>query len=316
VLAVFILLADIGFRFALRRGWNILPRSSFPEIANLEDAQQRVLLLGDSVMSWFAADDNDRTNLARAISSLSPAPVADKSSGGYGIEIASAQIQGLRLLNIRPRAVVVEVNLRHYSPAWELSPRLQKPLITKAFESGWLLPVRAAAVFKCRFGVLSDRAYLATRLKVAGRDLGPLAEYDRLPLWSSPGRIPPAELGHRTSLARYASDIEDGSSLSRLRTAVQVVKMARIPAVFFLTPINIDYLRARLAPAEMACVEKNLTLLRQTIAQAGIFWVDLSHSLPSEEFDHPPLVPNEHLRARGRKFVADRVGKLLIEALQ
>jgi hypothetical protein len=314
-LTLVIAVANEGVRTAVVRRMQIVSDLSAPEIDGLIEARGRVLLLGDSVMGAVSVDDQDKTTLASAIIGASSVPVVDESRGGCGIEMESAEVIGLRTFGLRPRAVILEVNPRHFSPGWELDPYLQQPEVVWTLETGWILPVRAAAVFKYRFGVLSDRQFLATKVRIAGHELGRIGGLDLLPDWFPPNRVGPAELARTSSLVRYATDIERSRSLRTLRSAVATLRKLRIPAVVFVTPIDVDSVHARLDPREFACVERNLGILRATIAQAGIHWADLSRELHSEAFDHPASAPNEHLRAAGRKFVADKVSLLLAEAL-
>ncbi len=287
-------------------GVSIVPKVPAAEMTRLLASRDRLLLIGDSVMEWVSPT-GDRGTLTERIVRQSPIPVVSIARPGRGVDMAAAQISSLLRYGVRPRVVVLELNLRQFSPVWTVNPNLREPDVLLMLRTGVYLPIRAATVFKYDFSESTPAQFGATPVWVDGKVAGTVAEMDRpYPLFKSDDGAP-AGIDHSRCLVRYAFDLERSPSLPRLTEIVSSLGNARIPLVLFITPIDMEYLRARLAPAELAAVERNIARLRAEIDRPGIVWEDLSAALPSSAFEHPADAPDEHVGTRGREFLTARI---------
>jgi hypothetical protein len=287
-----------------------LPKTPPPDFRKLVDARDRVLVTGDSVIRFVPPAERHEPSVFDLLARETSVPLVDASWPARAVDMYAAQITALDRFDIRPRAVVLEINLRHFSPAWEGRPNLQEPYLAPMLESGWFLPLRAAAVFKYDFGARTVAEFLATPIPVGDGRSGTVADVRPRPWFPAEDAAHP-ELGRVRGVATCAFDFAASPSVPRLRRLLATVARRQIPCVAFVTPLDVGLLENELHADEMAVVRANLAALRKEIGQPGITVVDLATALPTSAFDHVVAGPDEHLVLEGRRVVAARVGEAL-----
>ncbi|MCE9635343.1 MAG: hypothetical protein K8T90_06505 [Planctomycetes bacterium] len=315
VLGVATFVADAALTRLAIRGIRIVPKIPAPEYLRLLDAEDRVLVLGDSVMLYAPEGESNRRSLVARLGDEFAVAIENATRAGRGTEMARAQIAALVRLGVRPRAVVVEVSLRQFSPLWEGNPNLEDPSLERMLLTGSFLPLRAAGVFKYEFGRITPREYRAKPVFVAGTPVGTVGDLEHK--GAGIGRAGPLDsgiVGDRCRLA-YAFDLDRSTRLSMLRELFATLRAADIPCVAFVTPLDMEFIASHCAPADVERVRQNLAALGGEITQPGVFAADLSQTLSLADFDHPADWPDEHLRFAGREFVAKQVGALVRQAL-
>lgn len=92
-----------------------------------ERSSPEILYLGDSVIERIAHDDSDRRTLGDMVvdAARDIAKVRVISHSAYHPAIYEALLQTLSILNNRPKLVVLPINLRCFSPQWDLNPEWQ-----------------------------------------------------------------------------------------------------------------------------------------------------------------------------------------------
>ncbi|MFA5261688.1 MAG: hypothetical protein WC450_10710, partial [Candidatus Omnitrophota bacterium] len=89
-----------------------------------------------------------------------------------------------------------------------------------------------------------------------------------------------------------------------------------IEPVFYITPVDYQTGVRYVGPGFTDQVEKNVAFIQRALSAEGVQALDLSRSLGTKDFswpdDEPPVIyPNEHLKLRGRIFIAENLYKFM-----
>lgn len=267
-----------------------------------------VAFFGDSIVQTVALHDSDSRLLPDMVADELHVPVVRVSQAATGAELHAAWLDYVASRRIAPRAVVVPVNPRSFSPHWERNP----PWVFTGIAAGIRHPIvaRLARVLEWSWGVPTAEEYAASSVVVGGHVVGTIAQLDQ-GVDGEPGRI-----AHDRYLVRYAADYARSERIHAFRALVDEANRQSFPVILYLTPVDVEGARAELDAAEMAAVEINLELLRSELARSRWPTVDATTLVDHADFDHPHDDPHEHLRGRGRIAVAERVAAVLRTALE
>jgi hypothetical protein len=275
-------------------------------LVELRATAGQVVMIGDSVIQTVATGDVDARMLSTMLEEeLDGASVRRISAAATGAELHTAWLRYLENIDVPPRAVVIEVNPRSFSPHWERNP-------------GWVfddqaamidhpLLARLASVLEWDWHRPTDEEYRATPVIVNGQVVGTVGELERL----EAGWNPPDDVATNRYLVRYASAYAASRRMVALRAMVDEANRCAFPVVLFLTPIDREAIDARLAPEQVAAVDRNLERLRAELGRSRWPTVDASELVPRADFDHPDGDPHEHLKSAGRVVVAHTLATAL-----
>lgn len=272
-------------------------------VTRLHRSEGRILYLGDSVVDSVAMDERGQPKLPELLAKSLGMPVTNASRAAFGPRMYLALVAALERQQVRPHAIVVPINLRSFSPHWELQPSWRFGPERAMLETGIHAPIRALAVFKVDFGSTSYEAFRDAPVIVDGRYMGPLGVLDP-PLGAGFGSVGNPR---GACLARYATDVRRSSQFGLLDSLFSRLASFEVPVVLYLTPVDLEYVGDFLDDREMAAVHGNLSILRSQLERSRLPWLDLAGSLSRDAFDHPEEFPHEHLRQPGRELVADRL---------
>jgi hypothetical protein len=268
-------------------------------LVELRATAGQVVFIGDSVIQTVATGDPDVRMLTTMLEDeLDGIGVRRVSAAATGAELHASWLRYLENISVPPRTVVIEINPRSFSPHWERNP-------------GWVFNDQAAMIDHPLFGRLAsvlewdwerptDLEYRETPVAVLGQVVGTVASLER----PEAGWDPPADVAAGRYLVRYAADYAMSRRIAALHALVDEVNACPFPVVLFITPIDVEAIRARLTPEQLGAVDANLGLLRRELARSRWPTVDASEMVPRADFDHPDGDPHEHLRAPGRVVVA------------
>jgi hypothetical protein len=269
-------------------------------LMELRTSAGQVVFIGDSVIQTVATGDSDPRVLSTMLEQeLDGAVVRRISAAATAADLHGAWLRYLARLDVPPRAVVIEVNPRSFSPHWERNP-------------GWVfadqaamidhpLFARFASVLEWDWGRPTAEEYRATPVIVSGQVVGTVQGLEQPTVgWEVAS---PAVASGRY-LVRYAADYGMSQRLSAFRALVDEANACPFPVVLFLTPIDLESARAHLTPEQIGAVEANLALLRRELSRSRWPTVDASVMVARADFDHPDADPHEHMQGPGRLAVA------------
>ncbi|MBI5367023.1 MAG: hypothetical protein HZA54_08295 [Planctomycetes bacterium] len=288
-----------------------LAREAAQAQSDLRSTAGRIAYLGDSVVYWVAGEEPAGVGLAALLAAELKQEVVNLSMASHGQRMFAGELAYLRGQGVRPRAVLLPVNLRSFSPHWQHFPawdhRRKADLVATEFP----LARRLGFLFEGDIEADAKAARGRARVLVAGRDRGPLAELD-----APPAGLPAPEVARARCLARYCAEVACSPELPWLRSNLEALRASTAVRVAYLTPVDVQFVGRTCAPDEAAAMHANLELLRATLRAAGIAWLDLSTALGREDFEHPGDDINEHLRESGRRRVARELAAVVRAELE
>jgi hypothetical protein len=284
--------------------------SGFPaeRILELERVPAEIVFFGDSVVQTYAAGDSDPRLLPDMVGRLIDEPVLRISQAATAADMHAAWLRFAARQSPPPRAVIIPVNLRSFSPHWERNPGWVFTDVAAMIDHP--LFARLGSVLEWDWGRPTDEAFQATPVFVNGIEVGAVGVLDD----GAAGWMPPPEVRRSRYLVRYASDIRRSRRLAAFEDLVREADASPFPVVLYLTPVDIDVIADNVDADVLAAVQTNLAVLRVALADTRWPSVDLSEAVRAADFDHPVGDPHEHLKWRGRMIVAEALADALREA--
>lgn len=284
--------------------------SGFPadRILELEHAPGEIVFFGDSVVQTAATGDADPRLLPDMVAAEIEEPVLRVSQAATGADMHAAWLRFSARLTPPPRAVIIPVNLRSFSPHWERNPGWVFSDVAAMIDHP--LYARLGSVLEWDWGRPTEEAFQATPVFVNDVEVGTVATLDV----GSAGWMPPDEVRRSRYLIRYASDVRRSRRLAAFEDLVREANRSPFPVILYLTPVDVDAIQHNVDEATYAAVQANLAILRAALSTTRWPSVDASEAVREADFDHPPGDPHEHLKWRGRLAVAEALANALREA--
>jgi hypothetical protein len=278
-----------------------------------------VLYLGDSVVERVSRDDADPTTLGGMVA----AAVAPRlrtlviTHSAYNPDVYLPLVESLNLAKVRPRALLLPVNLRCFSPQWMCHPLWQfedEIAVLRQRRARW---PRRAPLLRIPEDPSAEamRRYDAIRLDRGAPGMETLGDFRRL-IAERPedegGRI--RRLQAVFSL-HYRFELRPQlPRLQALRGCVAAAQRLGIAPVVYLTPVNVEAGDRLLGDAFTGEVERNVRVILEALRAAGVDAADHSRTFSSAEFFHVNE-PTEHLNAAGRQRLAALLAHTLAQRL-
>ena len=276
----------------------------------------KVLLLGDSVaerVSWN--DYDDRTLAELVINNLKgKTDVAAISYGGFTLDVFYHLMLALEKMKHKPRLVVLPINMRNFSPQWDLEPSWQfKPEIQqiKRFISDPSLipsiePVRRETIPSEVFN-----AFDATPVEFAMSPFDRIAQF-RLLVNASPATEEQRRFRLRQIFIFHYTNrlVRRHRKLTALENILKLLQEKQIPFLAYVTPLNVDA-GVRLVGAEfLTALHENVnmvsSLVGENLTNRQSIFMDWSEAMRSDCFFHADNA-TEHLNESGRKLLAESI---------
>lgn len=285
----------------------LVPLARLVESYGAGGSMAQFLYFGDSVLERVAKEDADRRALYQMFADrVAPRRVCSLSQGAFHPGVFLASVRCLRSLEHRPELAIVPINLRCFSPQWDLEPAYQFTgeialLNNFAANPSKRLPsFTAAAVDREQYEVF-DR----TPISIVGSRLTTVGEF-RLVISASPQtevqtRFREQQVFSFFYMYRLA---REHRRVVALRELFQTLGSLGIPVLVYITPINIGAARAVLGEAFSSQIRSNVATLVEALADVRV--IDWSTEFPPEMFFHRKF-HTEHLNERGRKRLVELV---------
>jgi hypothetical protein len=270
-----------------------------------------VLMFGDSVVERVSRHDQDRRTLGAIVEATSTRRVKVISRSAFNPTLAAYLMRVLARLSV-PEVLILPVNIRTFSPQWDLNPAwafLQERSAIEAWLGNPEAPIPAirdviaTSDFYDRFES-TPVSYELSKLSTIGAFLSvvrssPLDEDSRR---QRSREILVFHYGHRLESCHRR--------LLDLAYAAESAKRLGIKPVIYVTPLNLMAAARHGGQSLVEIIRANIELIRATLAETGIELHDLSSAIPADGFFHEDLA-TEHLCEKGRVQLASRIHALM-----
>jgi hypothetical protein len=195
-----------------------------------------------------------------------------------------------------PIMFIVPINMRSFSPEWDLRPEYQF-LLERYLLRG--LPFYCDFLFEK--GSMSS--FYRTPIYYKGEVIGKLGDFETLEHRSDEMR-----LGY---IYHYMQPLD--VSHRRIRDLVRIydyVQQCRSAVVFYITPLDFELANSLNDPYISKVMQHNINIVSEQLRLAGATVIDLSGSLDSSCFNHGNR-PYGHLTEKGRRFVASALANYI-----
>jgi hypothetical protein len=287
----------------------------FPALASIVQSYDKdgpkhpVLIFGDSVMERVSRDDTDNRTLGDMIAAALKEPALCVSRSAFNPAIYRGLAAVLERAAARPRKVVLPVNLRCFSPQWDLHPAWQLTGELSAVDD-YLRKGTIPAIDDVIEGPSFFRNYDVARVNCPLSRHATAGEFREL-IHSAPEGIPQRnerarEIFNFHYACAFAHDHRKARELAR---SVELLTKLRCNTLVYLTPINVEA-GTRLAGTEwLSAVKENVRRILEVLGGTSSAWLrvrDWSDVFSSAHFFHDDLA-TEHLNQQGRAALAGLV---------
>ncbi|MBC8444653.1 MAG: hypothetical protein H8D77_00870 [Chloroflexi bacterium] len=292
------------------------------EVLRLEEHlanQVDIVFLGDSTLSHPVGEVTTGEILQEMLPDYA---VGEISHPAYNLDLYLHHVRYIAHGAHRPRVIVMPINIRSFSPEWDMRPsyqfeRVEKTLILGLFLSQMLLrPLEAFGVLEPR---ISQDTFLNTSVYNGDTLVGTVRDFESLTDEASPvGLQGDAGFVYRDALPstddeealrqalvyRYMYSLKpDHRKLQAMLEIARLGEENHIDTLFYITPINYQQGERLLGDAFSAALSRNAGLVKSLLSEdSDAVLLDLGFDLEAYAF-----VDMEHLRETGKAHVAEQI---------
>lgn len=309
---IFILLI-IVFQYAI---WNIYPHFvpiSAMSLQNYKKAHTDVLYFGDSTLHYVNIVDQNKTPLYEKVSEkISPLTLGVMMHDSYQSEIELAYLREMVKQKYFPKYVIIPINLRSFSPEWDLRPGFQFP-DEKVYLDYIHTPLEIFLPFFENFQVpemnASDqRAYLNADVYNGDKIIGKAPQMeDTTHVDKYSDRL--KQLTTYFYMYRLHKEHRKVQALIRI---AELLKNSKTKVIFYITPIDIDTGNKYVGSDFEKRISENSSLL-VSLLQDDATVINLSKTLHTKDFSWKAegWYTNEHLLESGREFLSSKIADII-----
>jgi hypothetical protein len=275
-----------------------------------------VVYFGDSSVKDIAPDDSDTRNLVAMLDdALTGHSVGNMAEYASSAEIFEGYSALLSASPDPPRVVVFPINLRSFSPTWDLRPEYQfeklKYVLRHPNVLAWAT-LRPMILFRAIDLIpISQAEFEASPVYFGTQPAGVVRDYEQGMLDESS-----ADYFRKQFLYRYAYPLNaEHRKLKALAATVRNLQDSGIAPIVYITPI--DYYGGLNLSGDLfeKLIEKNIDVISDKLAAEGITILDLSRKLQPDSFCYEMSI-HEHLDQDGRAYVVGEIEPLVRNALE
>ncbi len=306
---------------------NQLPADIPATIVDLEsylDQQTDLIYLGDSTV-WYPQGSVTTAELLQA--GLPNRTVGEVSHAAYQLDLYAYFAEYIARHPHRPETVIIPINLRSFSPEWDLRPGYQFEKEKAILQHGLFMAetfLRPYLVFADFDSPISQADFLSAPVYKGETPVGQVQDYEAL-LGATAESAPAADttnayaatIPDETQLADalvyyYMYPLsENHRKLAAMSRIVDLLRQNNIEPLFYITPLNYQQGQRYHGETFVEQVRANTDVIKNRLAEKNIDVLDLSLSLDAYLFSD-----TEHLHEAGKQAVATELLKQLEQLLQ
>ncbi len=294
--------------------WSNFPHFTpipYESILNYKKAKTDVIYFGDSTLHSVNKIDHDKTPLYGLVSEkLSPLSLGIIMHDSYQSEIELAYTKEMLKQKYFPKYIIVPINLRSFSPEWDLRPGFQFP-DERVFLTYIHTPLEIFIPFFENFQVpeinsFDERIYHSAPVYNGDIFIG------TAPQMEDTTHVP--EYTDRLKqLMTYFYMNRIHNNHRKLKALVEIARLlkgTKTKVIFYITPIDIDTGNSLLGKDFEGRIAENSKLISKALMPYAHV-INASNMLHTRDFSWKAegWYANEHLLESGRKILSDKIAK-------
>ncbi len=269
-----------------------------------------VIYFGDSTLTNVSQLDINKAHTYEMLDDMVPQQVSGVPHSAYHLGLYALFADYIAAQEAQPEVVIMPINLRSFSPVWDLGPPFQfdkerlfltenNPLWLKAFYT-------PLSVFGYFDPSISFQAYESSPVFDGTEQVGTVREYDQY----LTGGV--TDEGVRASVVYFymAQLTPEHRKLQAMLELIETYNEQDIDVILYLTPIDYEFGEQQLGVRFNRQVLSNTAVITQMLENQDVIFLDLTFDLESEHFNWKNY-PNEHLTEYGRFYVAEQLATQL-----
>lgn len=295
------------------------PSSAFIHLFNTYHTKfnpPRVLLLGDSVAERVSWNDYDDRTLAEfvTINLKDQTDVAAVSYGGFTLNIFYHLVLALEKMKHKPELVVLPINMRNFSPQWDLEPTWQFRPVVEQINRFISNPSLNPFIGQFPRETISPEVFNTFDATPVEFSLSPFDRIGQFRLMIS--AVPTTEEQRRFRLRQififhYTNRlVRDHRKLVALECILKLLRSMKIPFLTYLTPLNVDAGIRLVGDEFVPLLHENVNVVSRLVGEyltdGRSVFKDWSETMRSNHFFHIDNA-TEHLNEAGRKNLAKAI---------
>ncbi len=265
------------------------------ELNNALDENVNAIMFGSSVNTYFSQSDHDKRSIAEMVDSLTTIKVAGINRGAFQLDIFFDFCQYMIRNNRMPQMIIIPINMRSFSPVWDLRPEYQFVRRRRILIGFPYIHFRARNIDYRKFNNTPVYRY--------NKKVGKVNTYIYHPHMDS------SEAVRKGLVLNYLYPLKrNHRKLKSMRAMTELLVKHRIIPLYYIEPI--DYRKGELIYGEQfsSHIKSNIDCIQSILSKYNLKALNLCFALNSEYFDYA-IVPNEHMHAEGRIFVAETLAR-------
>jgi hypothetical protein len=305
----------------------VLVSAAFPaeipqQVLLLEEylsSQVDIIYLGDSTLSYPVGEVTTGELLQELLPGYS---IGEISHPAYNLDLYSYYVKNILRSSHPPRVVIIPINMRSFSPEWDMRPGYQFEEVKKTLTLGPVLSrmlSRPLEIFGLFEPAISQDTFLNTDVYNGDTLVGKVKDFEGLvddgavaKLQGDTGDALPSagdtEALQQALIYRYMYGLEPDQR--QLRAMLKIVELSDkddVDVLFYITPINYQQGQRYLGDAFVKSLRDKTALVKSLLADStGSTSLDLSFDLEAYAF-----VDMEHLREAGKEYLAGQLASAL-----
>jgi hypothetical protein len=292
-----------------------------------------VLFFGDSVLERISRFDKNVRTIDQMVAGClgNQISMGCISHTGYHIGVYYQFARLLQYLANRPKIIVFPINMRSFSPQWDMNPKHRCTEHIRKIEE--YINKFGDNTDECLYGTdkeISENDFLNSRVFYAGTSFQYVKEFENIIKTKPEHRDEIIFRRKHIFIYHYMHKLEPTHhKLLLLRNFIRLLKYMQIAAVVYMTPVNfragLKYVGddfVRVFGSNLQVVYDCLGCTPQSASSNSVFiegrscvFGDYSQSLGPEYFFNEDD-PTEHLNETGRAFLAKIISNMVCEAFK
>jgi hypothetical protein len=292
----------------------IEPIGSVPEIQQLDNLlvhDANVIYFGDSTITSYALFEENKDFISTMLKNIQPDQTIGRISyPAYHMDIFLEYARYIVNQEHLPQTVIIPINLRSFSPGWDLKPSYQFEKEVRFLQQNNDLFVQAfdvpLSIFRWYEPEITQQTFETMPVYKGLQKVGTVEEFERV--FSEDSTLLNKE---KILIYNYLYNLSpEHRKLQSLVQLVDVYRANNIDVILYITPIDYQFGESLLGEQFTEQVTQNTTLIASMVEGKDVVFLDLSFDLTSEFFGWHEY-PNEHLNENGRFFVAEKLSQEL-----
>jgi len=300
----------------------LFPAEIPPEIVRLDaylaDGVE-VIYFGDSTLTYPLGQVTTGEILQEMLPNTTVGQIAHPA---YNLDLYLHYVRYILRAPRRPRVVIVPINMRSFSPEWDMRPGYQFEEEKKTLALGPVLArilARPLAILGAFRSPISQAVFLNTTVYNGDTPIGTVADFERLTEQDALGEhqrntefayhdVLPSEddaaAMAQALIYRYMTGLTpDQRQLRAMREIARLGDEAGVQVLFYVTPVNYQQGQRFVGDAFRTALREKVDLVQSVLGgEPNASLLDLSFDLEAFAF-----VDMEHMREAGKTYVAEQL---------